>query len=85
MLKNKARNPKAVKALLDMESVELDGDEVKGIDEQIDQLVENEPYLFESDEPEGTSRGGEEFKTRSQSPDDDPMRDTLRRVVLGNR
>ena len=42
-----AKNIKATKALLDLESVELDEDgNVKGLDEQIKQLQENEDSKF---------------------------------------
>mgnify|MGYP000873730113 CR=1 FL=1 len=47
-----AKNIKATKALLDLESVELDEDgNVKGLDEQIKQLQENEDskFLFDID------------------------------------
>lgn len=50
----KAKNTKAVKALLDLSKIDLDGDTVKGLDDQIKQLAEAEDskFLF------GTSEGG---------------------------
>ena len=42
----KAKNPKAVKALLDMDKVKLDGDQLLGIDEQLKALKESDSYLF---------------------------------------
>lgn len=48
----KARNPKAVKALLDTESIKLDGEKLLGLDDQIKALQESDPYLFESEEDE---------------------------------
>jgi len=42
----KAKNAKAVKALLDMEKVKLDGDQLLGIDEQLKALQQSDPYLF---------------------------------------
>ena len=46
----KARNPKAVKALLNTESIKLDGDKLLGLDEQLKGLKESDSYLFgESD------------------------------------
>lgn len=61
LLKNKARNPQAVKALLDMENVELTDDgEVKGLENQLQDLQEEESYLFEG-EDEG-SKAGDDFK-----------------------
>lgn len=61
LLKAKARNPKAVKALLDFESVELDEDGVKGLNDQLEDLKENEPYLFEQEE-EKSSKAGEDIR-----------------------
>lgn len=42
----KAKNVKAVKALLDMQKVSIDGDNLIGIEEQLKTLKEAEPYLF---------------------------------------
>jgi hypothetical protein len=42
----KAKNPKAVKALLDMEKVKLDGEQLLGLDDQLKTLKETDPYLF---------------------------------------
>jgi len=50
----KARNPKAVKALLNTEAIKLDGDKLLGLDEQLKALQESDAYLFESEEtPQG--------------------------------
>ena len=40
------RNVKAVKALLDTESIKLDGDKLLGLDDQLKGLQESDPYLF---------------------------------------
>ena len=45
----KAKNAKAVRALLDLEKAELDGETVKGLDKQIEKLKESDAYLFEGD------------------------------------
>lgn len=42
----KAKNPKAVKALLDMGKVKLDGDNLLGLDEQLKAIQQSDPYLF---------------------------------------
>lgn len=61
LLKNKARNPQAVKALLDDDSLDLTDDgELKGLEDQLKTLQENESYLFE-DEDTG-SKAGNDFK-----------------------
>lgn len=47
---NKVRNPKAVKALLDTETIKLDGDKLLGLEEQLKGIKESDPYLFEEEE-----------------------------------
>lgn len=49
----KAKNTKAVRALLELEGAELEGDSVKGLDKQIKKLMEatDSSFLFESEEP----------------------------------
>ncbi|MBA1336725.1 MAG: phage minor structural GP20 [Firmicutes bacterium] len=42
----KAKNVKAVKALLDMEKVKLDGEQLLGLDDQLKAIKESDPYLF---------------------------------------
>ncbi len=42
----KAKNAKAVKALLDMEKVKLDGEQLLGLDDQLKAIKESDPYLF---------------------------------------
>jgi len=42
----KAKNPKAVKALLDLEKVKLDGDKLLGLDDQLKEIQKSDPYLF---------------------------------------
>lgn len=42
----KAKNIKAVKALLDLEKVKLDGEQLLGLDDQLETLKETDPYLF---------------------------------------
>jgi hypothetical protein len=42
----KAKNAKAVKALLDMDKVKLDGNQLLGLDDQLKAIKESDPYLF---------------------------------------
>jgi hypothetical protein len=42
----KAKNPKAVKALLNTETIKLDGDNLLGLEEQLKSLQESDGYLF---------------------------------------
>lgn len=48
LLAAKAKNVKAARALLNFESIEFDGETIKGLDEKINKLKESETYLFES-------------------------------------
>lgn len=48
LLTAKAKNPKAVKALLDLSKPELDGDSIKGLDDQVKALQKSDAYLFEA-------------------------------------
>lgn len=43
----KARNPKAVEALLKKDAIKLDGDKLLGLEEQLNALKESDAYLFE--------------------------------------
>jgi len=51
----KVRNPKAVKALLDLESIKLDGDKLLGFDDQVKALKESDPYQFDAEETPANS------------------------------
>ena len=43
----KAKNPKAVEALLNKEIIKLDGDKLLGLEEQLKNLQESDSYLFD--------------------------------------
>jgi hypothetical protein len=71
----KAKNVKAVKALLDMDTIKVDGDQVKGLDDQVKKLAEAEDskFLFGDDggfkgtKPgESGDKGGKETLTVEQ-------------------
>lgn len=47
----KAKNTKAVKALLDMDGLKFNDGKIVGLDEQLAQIKTDNDYLFESDEP----------------------------------
>lgn len=71
LTKAKAKNPKAVKALLDLEKIKLTDDEIVGLDEQLNNLKENEDYLFEIGKGNGGS-GGSDFNEGNKNPDTNP-------------
>jgi len=51
----KVRNPKAVKALLDTDSIKVDGDKLLNLDSQLEGLKESDAYLFDvEDKPDPT-------------------------------
>ncbi|PRR77685.1 Phage minor structural protein GP20 [Clostridium liquoris] len=54
----KAKNLKALRALLDMDKVKLVDDTFIGLDEQVKTLKESDPYLFEEETPGGTGNIG---------------------------
>lgn len=47
---SKVKNVKAVKALLDLETIKLDGDNLLGLDDQLKALKESDEYLFETEQ-----------------------------------
>lgn len=69
LMSNKARNPKAVRALLDTDTIKLEDGEVKGLSEQLESLKESDGYLFETDdtspEPTPTHVPGPSSKTNN--------------------
>lgn len=47
LVSNKAKSTKAVKALLNLEEIKLDGDKLIGLDSQLEKLKTESDYLFE--------------------------------------
>lgn len=54
----KAKNVKAVRALLDMSKIKMDGETVLGLKDQIEALAKSDAYLFEVAEPTPPNVGG---------------------------
>lgn len=61
--KAKAKNPKALKALLDLDKVKYEDGKVSGLEEQLKAIKESDGYLFEDDVPTGTGLGDKGKKT----------------------
>jgi hypothetical protein len=59
----KAKNPKAVEALLNKESIKLDGDKLLGLDDQLKAIRESDSYLFEAEQQQQQQQGGVKFTT----------------------
>lgn len=54
----KAKNVKAVRALLDMSKIKMDGETVLGLKDQIDALAKSDAYLFDATETTPPAKGG---------------------------
>jgi len=78
LAKANVRNPKATKALLELDKVKLDGDKLVGIEEQLKELQEKEPYLFVSKEPSVPIQAGVKL---NGGVSNDPVEDKLRKVM----
>lgn len=55
LMEAKAKDPKLVKALLDMSVVKLDGDNLMGLSEQLTKITETHGYLFAGEETVNTT------------------------------
>ena len=58
LIEKKAKNPKLVKAALDMSTIKLDGEKLLGFDEQLDKIKESDAYLFETEQKKDPEGGG---------------------------
>ena len=69
----KARNPKAVAALLDRETLKLKDGGIAGLKEQLEAIRKDNGFLFEAEQKPAERSGGAGFSGR-QAPDagDDP-------------
>ena len=64
----KAKNAKAVRALLDLDGLKLNNGEIVGLNEQLEKIKEENDYLFEGEEekvPQIVKSGGDDTKTSS--------------------
>lgn len=52
----KAKNAKAVKALLDTDKLKLDGEKILGLDEQLEAVKESDSYLFEQEQQQNDGK-----------------------------
>ncbi len=49
LVKSKAKRPEAVRALLNMDAIKLDGEVLIGLENQLKELKESDAYLFEDE------------------------------------
>lgn len=73
----KAKNVKALTALLDLDKVKLEDKELKGLDEQLKALQESDSYLFnieedKQDDPEPPATPKPRFSAGQQQGNNDP-------------
>ncbi|MBU5440299.1 phage scaffolding protein [Tissierella sp. MSJ-40] len=66
------RNIKAVKALLDLKNIKLDGETIIGLSDQLEALKESDSYLFAEEQPQPKFSGvnpveGNKIKTKDTS------------------
>lgn len=69
LITGKAKNTKAVKALLDASLIKLDGDKVLGLDEQLTKLKTDAAYLFDIEATDTTKVKVDSGKTHETPPD----------------
>lgn len=63
LVEAKAKNPKLTKAALDMSLIKMDGDNLLGLTEQLDNLKKSDAYLFEEEKQDPANEGGARFFT----------------------
>ena len=82
LIKRKARNPKAVKALLDNDTIKLEEDDsIIGLSEQLDKLQESDDYLFESDDKKKKKAGDDFSKEQDFGENDESELDAMRKIA----
>ena len=82
LIKRKARNPKAVKALLDNDTIKLEEDDsIIGLSEQLDKLQESDDYLFESDNKKKKKAGEDFSKGQDFSGNNESELDAMRKIA----
>lgn len=54
LMKANVKNSKAIRGMLDIDKITIDGDELTGLDDQIKALKESDSYLFNIEEPTKT-------------------------------
>lgn len=72
LVEAKARDPKLVKALIDMSVVKLDGEQLMGLNDQITKITESHGYLFATDDPNGGDGGGRTNTGGAHVPNNKP-------------
>lgn len=80
-----AKNSKAIKALLDLEKIKLNGENLEGLEDQLRSIKETDPYLFgEEANPEMGGSKGNFKKTDTETPNNSSA-DEFISAVLENQ
>jgi hypothetical protein len=69
LVTEKGKNTKAIKALLDIEKIKLDGDKLLGLDSQLEALKKSDAYLFEDEEKKETKVKVDSGQKHDKEPD----------------
>jgi hypothetical protein len=77
LMKANVKNSKAIKGMLDLDKITIDGDELTGLEDQIKSLKESDSYLFNIEEPTKTIDLGSQHS--SEKSEDD----ILARKIMG--
>lgn len=77
LVKQGARNTKAVNALLDFEKIEVGEKGVEGLEEQLETLKESDAYLFQSSEEDTPRIINEEGHQGNSDDDIDPFEEVV--------
>lgn len=80
----RARNPKAVKALLDLDNAELDGENVKGLDDQIKKLTESDDSKFLFGSEEGSFKGTKPGEGTGDNSDAATIGQQFEKALMGS-
>lgn len=76
LMKANVKNSKAIKGMLELDKITIDGDELTGLDDQIKALKESDSYLFNIEEPTKTIDLGSQH-TQEKSEDNSHERNLL--------
>lgn len=79
----KAKNIKAVRAMLEPDSIKLDGDKLLGLDDQLKKLRESDPYMFEQAQDDASSKAAAKAKVDSGAKHQEAGETTATVTLLG--
>lgn len=69
LMKANVKNSKAIKGMLELDKITINGDELDGLDDQIKALKESDSYLFNIEEPIKTIDLGSQHSSQKNEDD----------------